>query len=91
VGAAALGELDWSTAREVQVDVYLLLVFLCLQSYHRPSARMAGDVWPSGPTDAPPSPSAGGLNGEALSSPTKQSVSMTAARSKVRVSPWGLW
>ena len=34
-----------------------------LQSYTRPSARMAGDVWPSGPTDshAPPSSPGGGV------------------------------
>eukprot|EP00240_Pyramimonas_obovata_P013405 CAMPEP_0118954582 /NCGR_PEP_ID=MMETSP1169-20130426/58496_1 /TAXON_ID=36882 /ORGANISM="Pyramimonas obovata, Strain CCMP722" /LENGTH=247 /DNA_ID=CAMNT_0006902239 /DNA_START=49 /DNA_END=789 /DNA_ORIENTATION=+ len=57
---------------EMVVDVHLLLVFLILQSYNKPSQRRTGDIWPAG-------------EGAAFSadlSPTKASVSISAARNR---------
>eukprot|EP00238_Polyblepharides_amylifera_P012584 CAMPEP_0196586400 /NCGR_PEP_ID=MMETSP1081-20130531/54119_1 /TAXON_ID=36882 /ORGANISM="Pyramimonas amylifera, Strain CCMP720" /LENGTH=527 /DNA_ID=CAMNT_0041908267 /DNA_START=73 /DNA_END=1656 /DNA_ORIENTATION=- len=71
-----------SSNSDLQVDVHLLLIFLVLQAYHRPSTLRTGDTWPAGdiPPGSPPSPEHIG------GSPVKSSVSLTAARSKVSTS-----
>ncbi|KAK3278470.1 hypothetical protein CYMTET_13592 [Cymbomonas tetramitiformis] len=72
---------DDATAEQEGVDVHLLSLFLFLQTYTRPGThqrRATGEGWP----DSHNAFSAIGTYGDVPSSPTKASLSISAARHK---------